>query len=84
MQFDSCHGTTFLDFEDVKVPKQNLIGEEGTGAGGGGCGRGEVQTSKRARWVPFTHKSPQYVHTAIHLIHCKRQGLQIFDVQLQP
>ena len=29
MQFDSCHGTTFLDFEDVRVPKANLIGEEG-------------------------------------------------------
>ena len=29
MQFDSCHGTTFLDFEDVKVPRANLIGEEG-------------------------------------------------------
>ncbi|CAK9068430.1 unnamed protein product [Durusdinium trenchii] len=31
MQFDSCHGTTFLDFEDVRVPKANLIGEEGKG-----------------------------------------------------
>lgn len=29
MQFDSCHGTTFLDFENVKVPRSNLIGEEG-------------------------------------------------------
>ena len=29
MQFDSCHGTTFLDFEDVRVPKSNLIGQEG-------------------------------------------------------
>lgn len=31
MQFDSCHGTTFLDFEDVRVPKSNLIGQEGQG-----------------------------------------------------
>ena len=33
MQFDSCHGTTFLDFEDVRVPKSNLIGQEGGGSG---------------------------------------------------
>lgn len=30
-QFDSCHGTTFIDFEDVMVPAANLIGEEGGG-----------------------------------------------------
>ena len=29
MQFDSCHGTTFLTFDDVKVPRSNLIGAEG-------------------------------------------------------
>ena len=38
MQFDSCHGTTFLDFEDVRVPKSNLIGQEGWGVQGLGSG----------------------------------------------
>jgi alkylation response protein AidB-like acyl-CoA dehydrogenase len=38
MQFDSCHGTTFLDFEDVRVPKSNLIGQEGWGGQGLGSG----------------------------------------------
>lgn len=32
-QFDSSHGTTFILLEDVKVPKTNLIGEEGHGFG---------------------------------------------------
>ena len=31
-QFDSCHGTTFVILEDVKVPVQNLVGKEGMGA----------------------------------------------------
>ncbi|CAJ1342121.1 unnamed protein product [Effrenium voratum] len=31
MQFDTCHGTTFLTLDDVKVPAQNLIGQEGQG-----------------------------------------------------
>ena len=31
MQFDTCHGTTFLTLDDVKVPAQNLIGQEGGG-----------------------------------------------------
>lgn len=30
-QFDSCHSTTFIIFEDVKVPAKNLIGEENAG-----------------------------------------------------
>eukprot|EP00933_Yihiella_yeosuensis_P061591 TRINITY_DN64414_c0_g1_i1.p1 TRINITY_DN64414_c0_g1~~TRINITY_DN64414_c0_g1_i1.p1 ORF type:complete len:430 (-),score=76.74 TRINITY_DN64414_c0_g1_i1:249-1538(-) len=30
-QFDTCHGTTFITFDDVEVPKANLIGEEGKG-----------------------------------------------------
>jgi len=30
-QFDSCHGTTFIEFDDVMVPAANLIGEEGKG-----------------------------------------------------
>ena len=30
-QFDSCHHTTYITLEDVKVPVQNLIGEENTG-----------------------------------------------------
>eukprot|EP01124_Arcella_intermedia_P010218 TRINITY_DN1674_c0_g1_i1.p1 TRINITY_DN1674_c0_g1~~TRINITY_DN1674_c0_g1_i1.p1 ORF type:complete len:324 (+),score=71.14 TRINITY_DN1674_c0_g1_i1:24-974(+) len=30
-QFDSTHNTTFINFEDVKVPTRNLIGEEGMG-----------------------------------------------------
>ena|SRR3990167_4713041 len=30
-QFDNSHGTTFITFEDVKVPVRNLIGEEGMG-----------------------------------------------------
>jgi len=28
-QFDTSHSTTFIIFDDVKVPKSNLIGEEG-------------------------------------------------------
>ena len=28
-QFDSTHGTTFINLEDVKVPVRNLIGQEG-------------------------------------------------------
>lgn len=28
-QFDTCHGTTFLTFDNVLVPVANLIGEEG-------------------------------------------------------
>jgi alkylation response protein AidB-like acyl-CoA dehydrogenase len=34
-------GTTYITFEDVKVPVENLIGEETTVSGGGGvqvCG----------------------------------------------
>lgn len=30
-QFDTCHGTTFLTLDDVRVPAHNLIGEEGRG-----------------------------------------------------
>jgi len=30
-QFDSSHNTTFVTFEDVKVPVKNLIGTEGMG-----------------------------------------------------
>jgi alkylation response protein AidB-like acyl-CoA dehydrogenase len=30
-QFDSCHSTSFITFEDVKVPAKNLIGQEGMG-----------------------------------------------------
>lgn len=30
-QFDTCHGTTFLTLDDVRVPAGNLIGEEGRG-----------------------------------------------------
>jgi len=30
-QFDSCHNTTFITLEDVKVPVKNLIGEENQG-----------------------------------------------------
>merc|ERR1719329_572177 len=30
-QFDECHGTTFLTFDNVKVPAGNLIGNEGEG-----------------------------------------------------
>ena len=30
-QFDSCHGTTFITLEDVKVPKDNIIGKAGQG-----------------------------------------------------
>jgi len=30
-QFDTCHNTTFLTFEDVKVPVTNLIGGENAG-----------------------------------------------------
>jgi len=30
-QFDSTHGTTFIELEDVKVPVANLIGKEGQG-----------------------------------------------------
>jgi len=31
-QFDTCHPITFITFEDVKVPVQNLVGSEGMGA----------------------------------------------------
>lgn len=27
-QFDTCHNTTFITFEDVRVPVKNLIGAE--------------------------------------------------------
>lgn len=30
-QFDTCHGTTFLTFDNVAVPAANLIGKEGAG-----------------------------------------------------
>eukprot|EP00931_Biecheleriopsis_adriatica_P069179 TRINITY_DN43055_c0_g1_i1.p1 TRINITY_DN43055_c0_g1~~TRINITY_DN43055_c0_g1_i1.p1 ORF type:complete len:434 (+),score=81.03 TRINITY_DN43055_c0_g1_i1:58-1359(+) len=30
-QFDTCQGTTFITFDNVKVPAENLIGEEGQG-----------------------------------------------------
>jgi len=30
-QFDSCHGTTFITFDNVRVPVGNLIGEENQG-----------------------------------------------------
>mmetsp|Transcript_47652 Transcript_47652/g.101981 ORF Transcript_47652/g.101981 Transcript_47652/m.101981 type:complete len:424 (-) Transcript_47652:37-1308(-) len=30
-QFDTCHGTTFIELDNVFVPEQNLIGEEGKG-----------------------------------------------------
>lgn len=30
-QFDTCHGTTFLTFDNVVVPAVNMIGEEGKG-----------------------------------------------------
>lgn len=30
-QFDSCHNTTFITMDDVKVPAKNLIGEENAG-----------------------------------------------------
>jgi len=30
-QFDTCHGTTFITFDNVFVPAKNLIGEEGKG-----------------------------------------------------
>jgi alkylation response protein AidB-like acyl-CoA dehydrogenase len=30
--FDSTHGTTFVELEDVKVPVTNIIGKEGMGA----------------------------------------------------
>jgi len=30
-QFDSCHNTTFVTLEDVKVPVKNLIGKENQG-----------------------------------------------------
>jgi len=30
-QFDTCHGTTFITFDDVSVPVDNIIGEEGGG-----------------------------------------------------
>jgi alkylation response protein AidB-like acyl-CoA dehydrogenase len=30
-QFDSCHNTTFINLEDVKVPVSHLIGEENQG-----------------------------------------------------
>jgi hypothetical protein len=28
-QFDTTHGTTFINLDDVKVPVRNLIGQEG-------------------------------------------------------
>jgi len=31
MQFDTCHNTSFLIFDDVFVPEENLIGKEGHG-----------------------------------------------------
>lgn len=30
-QFDNSHNTTFIEFDNVKVPAKNLIGEEGMG-----------------------------------------------------
>merc|ERR1719183_1803145 len=30
-QFDTCHGTTFLTFDNCVVPAANMIGEEGKG-----------------------------------------------------
>merc|ERR1712096_308345 len=30
-QFDTCQGTTFLTFDNVRVPATNLIGDEGAG-----------------------------------------------------
>jgi alkylation response protein AidB-like acyl-CoA dehydrogenase len=30
-QFDTCQGTTFIEFDNVKVPVANLIGKEGEG-----------------------------------------------------
>merc|ERR1712232_712078 len=30
-QFDTCHGTTFIDLDDVMVPASHLVGEEGKG-----------------------------------------------------
>jgi len=30
-QFDTCQGTTFITFDNVKVPAENIIGEEGAG-----------------------------------------------------
>jgi len=30
-QFDSCHNTTFITLDNVKVPEKNLIGEENQG-----------------------------------------------------
>jgi len=30
-QFDSCHNTTFIELDNVKVPVKNLIGEEDMG-----------------------------------------------------
>eukprot|EP00929_Paragymnodinium_shiwhaense_P114775 TRINITY_DN83281_c0_g1_i1.p1 TRINITY_DN83281_c0_g1~~TRINITY_DN83281_c0_g1_i1.p1 ORF type:complete len:437 (-),score=92.62 TRINITY_DN83281_c0_g1_i1:234-1544(-) len=30
-QFDTCHGTTFIEFDNVMVPVNRLIGEEGKG-----------------------------------------------------
>ena len=42
-QFDTTHGTTFINLEDVKVPVRNLIGQEGT-----------VATRKQARYVLFS------------------------------
>jgi len=32
-QFDSCHNTAFLSFEDVFVPEDRLVGQEGRGFG---------------------------------------------------
>jgi alkylation response protein AidB-like acyl-CoA dehydrogenase len=30
-QFDTCQGTTFITFDEVKVPAENIIGKEGAG-----------------------------------------------------
>jgi len=30
-QFDTCHGTTFITFDNAMVPVSNLIGQEGAG-----------------------------------------------------
>jgi alkylation response protein AidB-like acyl-CoA dehydrogenase len=30
-QFDTSHSTTFITLDDVKIPRENLIGEEGSG-----------------------------------------------------
>merc|ERR1711941_173214 len=30
-QFDTCHGTTFIEIENAEVPEKNLIGDLGAG-----------------------------------------------------